>query len=607
MTTLETCKKAWALLDARERRNAWITLSVVIMSGISSAMMVGSVFPFLSVLSDPSRIEQEAALIWVYETFGFSDDYAFLVALGVASFVVIVASLLIQIAKTYVLARFSMMRSHSISHRLLSSYLRQTYPLYLNRHSGDLSTRVLSETMQVVLQFLRPASEVIASTVTVVAIITLLIWVNPTATFLAFGLLGGIYAGVYALSRRLLKRTGYVRSDANRERFRIASDALGGFKDIKLLGLESEYAARYAGPSRRMARALVIVQLLSQVPQFAVQAVAFGGVILLCLVLMDKNALASGTALGGILPTLGVFAFAGQRLMPELSRLYSSLAQLDAGSAAVHVVYDDLVMDSGPVAPPCEAPHALGLRQRLELKSVSYRYPNAELPGLCDISLEIRAGERIGIVGTTGAGKTTLADVILGLLPPSKGQIRSDGRPIGGVDLRAWQQSVGYVPQDIFLIDASISENIAFGVPLQNIDEARVRKAAEIARLDGFIRDDLSDDYTSVIGERGVRLSGGQRQRIGIARAIYRDADLIVFDEATSALDNVTERDVMEAIGALPGEKTVIMVAHRLSTVKRCDRIIVLDKGCLVGYDTWEKLMSENATFRKLANVTAVR
>jgi len=604
MIDLETWKKAWAILDMRERRNAWITLAVVIFGALSSALMVGSVLPFLSVLSDPGQINKVPALSWTFYTFGFADNYTFLVALGVASFSVIVVTSLVQIAKTYVVARFAMMRIHSISHRLLIAYLRQPYDFFLNRHTGEMSTQVLQEAQQVVMIFLRPASEFIAATFTVITIVGLLFWVDTTITLISFGVFGGSYGAIYALSRRSLKRYGYDRAKANSERSRIANEALGGIKDIKLLGREGAYAGRYADPSYRMANALVGVQVYSQLPQFAMQAVAFGGMILLCIILMDPIGLASGDALGGLLPTIGVFAFAAQRLMPELSKLYRSLATLQAGGAAVDVVYDDLMNKARSGSLPLRTPPALGLKQRLEFVDVSYRYPNAEQAGLKKVSFNIRAGERIGIVGSTGAGKTTLADLALGLLPPSEGRILADGTAIIDGTLRSWQQSVGYVPQDIFLTDASISENIALGVLPQEIDESCVRRAAKIAQIDTFICEDLPEGYATTIGERGVRLSGGQRQRIGIARALYHDADLIVFDEATSALDNLTEREVMAAIDALPGDKTVLMIAHRLSTVKSCDRIIVLDKGRLVGCDTWQALMAHNTAFQKIAQIS---
>ena len=601
MINLDTWRKGWALLDARERRNAWITLAVVILGALSSALMVGSVLPFLMVLSDPGQIARVPALTWAYEVFGFTSDYAFLIAMGLACFAFIVLSSLIQVAKTYAVARFALMRVHSISHRLMIAYLRQPYAFFLNRHTGEMSTRVLAETQEVVNGFLRPAAELIAATLSVIALVGLLLWVNPVVAAISFALLGGLYGVVYVLSRRALKQYGLVRAEANSDRYRIANEALGGIKDIKLLGREASYAARYAAPSYRMARALTSVQLISQIPQLTLQAVAFGGVILLCLILMDPQGLASGAALGGILPTLGLFAFAAQRLMPELSKLYSSIAKLQVGSAAVNIVHDDLIDKAGSGSLPSAIPSALGLNQRLELVDVSYRYPSAELAGLTGVTLDLKAGERIGIVGSTGAGKTTLADLVLGVLQPSKGLIVADGTPITEANLRAWQQSVGYVPQDIFLTDASISENIALGEPPQEIDEARVRRAAEIAQIDTFILEELPDGYATTIGERGVRLSGGQRQRIGIARALYHDADLIVFDEATSALDNLTEREVMTAIDALPGDKTVLMIAHRLSTVKHCDRIIVLDKGRVVDCDTWDRLMANSATFQSIA------
>jgi ABC-type multidrug transport system fused ATPase/permease subunit len=522
-----------------------------------------------------------------------------------ASFFAIVLANGIQMVKTWAVARYALMRAHSISHRLMVAYLRQPYEFFLNRHSGEMGTRLLAEAGSAVQQFLRPAADVIAAGLTVLALVGFLIWVEPVIAIVALTLLGGSYGAVYAFSRRILQRLGRERVQVNSARFRIANEALGGIKDLKLLGQEAAYAARFERPSRRMARVQVSVQLISQLPRFALQALAFGGIILLCLALLDPVRLASGAgaAVADILPTLGVFALAGQRLMPELSTLYRALATLQSGSAAVDIVYEDLVQKAGGGSLPRDLTEGLGLRERLEISGVSYRYPNADQPGLRDISLSILAGEKIGIVGSSGAGKTTLADLVLGLLEPASGELRVDGKAVTAANVRAWQQSVGYVPQDIFLIDASVSENIALGLPPTAIHQARVEEAARIAQLHEFIRSDLPQGYATHVGERGVRLSGGQRQRIGIARALYHDADLIVFDEATSALDNLTEREVMAAIDALPGDKTVLMIAHRLSTVKRCDRIVVLDHGLLVGFDTWEALMQGNEAFRRIARL----
>lgn len=591
------------MLDARERRNAWLMLGVIIVGALASAAMVGSVMPFLAVLADPTRIETTPALAWTYDVFGFTSVYGFLVGLGLASFAIIVLSSLIQIGRTWAVARFTMIRIHSVSLRLLSSYLEQPYSFFLHRHSGEMGPRILSEAAQVVDQFLRPAAEFIAACLTTLAIVVLLLWVEPLVAAIAFGVLGGIYGVIYLFTRRTLKQLGTIRVETNRERFRVANEALTGIKDIKLLGREASYLDRYSDPSMRMAQTQVRVAVFSQVPQFAMQAIALGGVILLCVLLIDPEGVASGAAVGGLLPVLGVFAFAGQRLMPELSKLYQSIAQIQAGAAAVDAVYEDLVVNKSGNHLPRSPIVALGLKAELRLDAVSYSYPNSDQAGVRDVSLSIRSGEKIGIVGSTGAGKTTLADVILGLLEPDQGRLIVDENVITSDNVRAWMRGVGYVPQDIFLTDAPVSENIALGVVPDAIDQERVRNAAKIARIDQFIRDDLPEGYQTHVGERGVRLSGGQRQRIGIARALYHDADLIVFDEATSALDNLTEAEVMEAIDALPGDKTVLMIAHRLSTVKLCDRIIVLDKGRVVGCDSWAALMAGNAAFQSIARM----
>jgi|TARA_R100001377_G_scaffold22165_3_gene11849 ABC-type bacteriocin/lantibiotic exporter with double-glycine peptidase domain len=598
---METWKKAWSLLSTREKRSAWLVLIIVIFSAISSALMIGSVLPFLSVLADPGRIHTVPALTVVFEAFAFDSEYSFLVGLGLATLLMIVFTSFMQILKTWSVARFSMMRIHSISHRLMESYLCQSYEFFLNRHSGQMGTQILAETQQLVMQFLRPAAEAIAAVFTIIAILGLLLFVEPAVTLLAFSIVGSVYIIIFWMCRRALKRLGRERLETNSARFRITHEVLGGIKDIKLLGREASYLARFASPSRTMAAAIATIEVVSLIPKFALEAIAYGGIILLCLVIIDPQNLTSNAVLGGLLPLLGLFAFSGQRLMPELQKLYQSFTKIQAGAAAVDALYEDLINLVGSETLPRSIPIGTGLKKSLELKNVSYHYPDADYAGVKSVDLQLSAGEKIGVVGGTGAGKTTLADLILGLLSPSSGNIVVDGEPITLRNLRAWQQSVGYVPQDIFLTDASVAENIALGTPLDEIDQSRVENAARIAQLDKFIQSELPEGYNALIGERGVRLSGGQRQRIGIARALYHDADLIVFDEATSALDNLTEREVMSAIDALPDEKTVVMIAHRLSTVQRCDRIVVMEHGHVVGCGSWDELMVSNLAFQRIA------
>ena len=599
-------RKAWDLLDRRERVHSLGVLAMAIVGGVASAGMIASVMPFLSVLADPGRIETVPLLASTYARFGFSSAYSFLIALGMGSLMVIVLSVGIQVLKTYVIIRYTTMRVHSISSRLMARYLAQPYEYFLDHHSGDMGTRVLAEAETAVGEFFRPTADLVVALLSVIAIVGFLLWVEPVVTVVAFAVLGSSYGAIYTMTRVRMRRYGQVRAQANTERYRVATEALGGIKDIKLLGRERSYVDRFRIPSYRMATARVRARLLAQIPPQIMQAMVFGGIVVLCLVLLDPTSFADGTALGVILPLLGVFALSGQKLMPELSKLYSAAATIQSGRAALDMVHKDLFGDGARLDLPRHSPDGLGLATSLELRNISYRYPKAELAGVTDIHLTIHAGQRIGIVGGTGAGKTTLADLILGLLEPQSGQIIVDGKPVGRDGIRAWQRSVGYVPQDIFLTDSNMAENIALGVPRTDIDMERIFRAARIAQIDTFIRTELPHGYETTVGERGVRLSGGQRQRVGIARALYHDADLIVFDEATSALDNLTEREVMAAIDALPGDKTVLMIAHRLSTVRNCDSIIVLEHGRVAALGSWDELMATSPEFRRIAALADV-
>ena len=594
--------KAWALLDQHERRNAWIVLAVVSVTALGTAVMVGSILPFLTVLADPSSIHRVTQLNWVYETFGFQSDYAFLVAMGFVTLAFILLSNGLQLARSYVITRYSLMRIHALSRKMLGLYLNQPYEFFLNRHSGDMSTRVLSEVEQTVTSFFRPIAESIASILTITCIVALLIWINPVVALSAFVIFGGTYGILFAIVRGRLTKLGNLRAKANQQRFITAKEVLEGIKEVKLHGHEDAYLHRFDRSSFNTMQPRLISNLIGLVPRYFLQVLAFGGLIILCVLLLDPETFGTDeSTLGELLPVIGIIAFASQRMMPELSKLYVNVAKMRFGSAALDALFSD--MEATRIAPalPKTASGALGLKSELCLEGITYRYPNAHRDSLRGLSLRIRAGERIGIVGGTGAGKTTVADIVLGLLAPTEGRLVADGVEITAENRRRWQGGLAYVPQEIFLVDATVAENIAFGVPTRHIDRERLEAASRNAQLDAFVQGYLPDGYDTRVGERGVRLSGGQRQRIGIARALYHGADLIVFDEATSALDNVTERDVMFAVDTVPGNKTILMIAHRLSTVRKCDRIIVLENGQIVGVGPWEELLKQNPSFRELA------
>ena len=599
-------KKGWSLLVKREKQSALWVLCIVLLSALSSVVMVGSVMPFLATLTNPEHIRENSILKWAYEVGGFRSDYEFLVVLGAVSVMVIVLTNVIQILRVYLVSSFTMMRMHTISERLLSVYMRQPYEFFLGKNSGELGSQILNEAQQICRLFYQPAADVITSFLTLSAIITLLIWVNPLVAITSMIIAGGCYFVIFFITRKLIDRLGARRSVANKLRFRIANESLAGVKEIKLLMREANYAKMYSSPSRTMARTESIVDLLLASPGYVIQIVAFGGIIILTLLLIDPAVMSKDDSVGEILPLLGVFAFGGQRLVPELAKLYQGVSQLRYGAPLVHSIYADLQAEHQlPQLNDDEAP-PLGLKHSLELRDVSYCYPDCSGAGINGVSLKINAGERIGIVGGSGAGKTTLADVMMGLLRCTQGKIIVDGNKIGEDNIRLWQRSVGYVQQGIFLSDASLLQNIALGLRPSEIDPERVFEASRMAQLDTFVRNDLPYGYDTIVGDRGLRLSGGQKQRIGIARALYNDADLIVFDEATSALDNVTEKDVLQSIQTLPGEKTVIFIAHRLTTLQNCDRLIVMEHGRVVGVGTWDELCLGNKQFRELLSTCQV-
>lgn len=593
--------KIFFLLSKRDKRRGGLVLAMVVIMAIVETAGVASVMPFLSVLSNPGIVQTNPVLSTLYESMGFDSVDAFLVILGGAVFVLLTLSAGFRGLTHYAMNRFIEMRRHSVSARLLETYLRQPYAFFLDRHSGDMAKNILSEVDQLVARVFRPGMLMVAYSVVVLFIVTLLVVVNPLLAAVVAVLIGSMYGLIYTGVRKWLGRIGQERANANQERFEAAGEALGGIKDIKLLGREHAYLERFLRPSKTQASHQATTQTLAEVPKFLIEAVALGGIIGLTLVLMATHGGVEGNGLGEVLPVLGLYAVAAYRMLPAVNQIYGSAARMRFGEAALDSAYRDLRYRSqlDGIAETAVAP--MRPRQSVALDRISFVYPNGSRPALDAIDLRIPVGSSVGLVGSTGAGKTTLVDVLLGLLRPTQGALSVDGRPVTDTTLRAWQQSLGYVPQAIFLTDSTVSENIALGVAPEAIDHAQVERCARMAQVHDFIVHDMPDQYASLVGERGIRLSGGQRQRIGIARALYHDPSVLVFDEATSALDSVTEKAVMKAIDDLHHDKTIILIAHRLSTVENCDQVVLLEHGRIVAKGDFGTLCAASSEFREMA------
>lgn len=600
---LNTFRLLSSLLDRREKIQALLVLLLMLAVAVAETLGVVSIMPFIAILSDPSIIERNSILNGVYRALAFDSQDAFIAFIGAAVFVVLLVSLALKALAFWAQLRFSTIRGHILGCRLVGGYLGQPYQWFLNRHSSGLASTILDEVREVVGGALFPAMQFIAHILIVVLLVGLLLMVEPILALSASVVLGGMYAVILVASRKLLTRIGEERRSASRERFRAVQEAFGGIKDVKIAGLEARFTERFREPSLRVATRRVVGDLIAEIPAYAMQALLFGGMMLVLLYLIVVHG-----DFQTALPTVVLYAFAGYRLLPALQNAYRNFALLRFSQPTLEALHRDLqILDPELVAGRRRAKQGaterLPLREGLELRDVHYTYPNAERSAVRGLSLTICANTTVGFVGATGSGKTTTADLVLGLLQPARGALYVDGERLGSDNIRRWQRNLGYVPQQIYLSDDTVAANIAFGIAPNKIDRAAIERAARIANLHDFVLGELPQQYETLVGERGVRLSGGQRQRIGIARALYHDPDVLVFDEATSALDNLTEKAVMDAVRTLAGVKTIILIAHRLSTVRNCDCIYLLEQGSLLASGKFDELCHSNDHFREMAAI----
>ncbi|PXX90724.1 ABC transporter ATP-binding protein [Marinobacter vulgaris] len=594
-----TFRKLFSILSSRERRTSFWMFVLIVIGAFFEAGGVASIIPFISVLSDPSVVNENVWLARAYAWSGMESVEAFTIAMGFLFLGVFFTSLVLKALNQWVQIRFSKMRVHSVGSRLLKGYLSQPYEWFLSRHTSKLATTILSEVNQVISKSLLPAIQLVAQTIVVTALIVVLLIIDPVLAVSSTAVLVGAYVVIYMVVRRPLYRFGRRRYLANLERYRVTQETLGGVKEVKVGCLEQNMLERFMPSSFKTANEEIKASVVNMLPGHFMQAVVFGGVVGVLLYL--KQAYGS---MSGALPVLSAFAFAAYRLLPALQQIFRHITSMRSNSAALDGLIAEIrslesVSDSRLQEPRSRFPE---LKQCIKLKGIEYGYPAASEMALKGVSVTIGAKERIGLVGSSGSGKTTTVDVILGLLAPTSGNMFVDGVKITPENVRQWQRSIGYVPQHIFLADETIAANIAFGLKPNEIDRDSVIRAARLANLHDFITTRLPEGYDTEVGERGVRLSGGQRQRIGIARALYHDPDVLILDEATSALDNQTEKAVMEAVDKLASQKTIVLIAHRLSTVRECDRIYLMSDGQVVGEGRFDELVRDNAEFSAMAS-----
>lgn len=562
--------KIWTIFTPSERRRTTVMLLLVIMMAAAETVGVLSIMPFLSVLGRPAIVQENPWLQRAYTLSGASDTRGFIVILGLASMGVVVLSSAFKTITLHLVNRFIHMLRHAISTRLLSRYLRQPYEFFLTHNPSALAKNVLSEADQLTFDLLQPLSMLIAQGMMVLAMVVLIVVFDPVMALGIVTAVALLYGAIYLLVRKRLQRIGQARQAANSGRYQACNEALGGIKEVQLINAGEAYEQRFARHSHEFSRHSATAETLSTSPLYLVEAAGYSGLIAIALLLLARSG-----DVAHVLPALGLYGFAAYRLLPAVQIMYRGFARLRFSSSVLDDIHRDLTL---PAATGRPAAGRIVPHREIRLQGIRYAYPGApDKPVLDRLDLLIPANTSVGIVGRSGSGKSTLMDILLGLLHPQAGTLSVDGVAITPENVADWQSSIGYVPQHIYLTDASVAENIALGVSKDDIDMAAVQRAARTAQIHDFVSQELPLGYDTKVGDRGIRLSGGQRQRIGIARALYRDPPVLFMDEATSALDVQTEALLNQTIHELSGSKTIVTIAHRPTTLHGYTNVFEVD------------------------------
>jgi ABC-type multidrug transport system fused ATPase/permease subunit len=591
-------RQLFSLLSPRQVKQFYILQVLVVVMAFTELLGIASIAPFMALVGDMSIIETNSFLAELYRLSGLTDPLDFVFYAGVLVLLALTFSTLVSMFTVWKLALYGASVGIEIADRLYAYYMQEDWQFHASGSSAQLTKQVSTEAMRITGGIIQPLMNMNAKVVLAVLISVSILIYNPIIAIVGLAIFALAYFILYRLVRKKLVSNGQKLSQVSTDRFRLMNEGFGGIKDVLLLNRSDDFIKRFEASGKIYSRALGLNTGISQVPRYFMELIAFGSMIGLVLLLIKLH---QGN-LGEVLPILAVYALAAFKLLPALQQIYSSLAGIKGNAAAFAAVKEDLQRSAKQQKPMLKQalPMHMQLKNQIILDNITFSYPDKSRPAVNGVTMTIPANSVIGLVGSSGSGKSTLIDLLLGLLTPQSGDLYMDDTQITAENKRAWQNTLGFVPQSIFLSEGTIAENIAFGLPAKDIDLDQVNKALELASLTELVAQ-LPDGIHTKVGERGVQLSGGQRQRIGIARALYHEADVLVFDEATSALDGITEKIIMDAIHDFSGQKTIVMIAHRLKTVQKCDIIYLMEQGKIIDQGTYQELLENNSQFKKMA------
>ena len=560
---------------------------------------IGMIPAFVAIVADPERVLQVQWLQPLIQALEINTSKDLLIWGSGALVGIFLIKSAYVITFNYFESRFIYNRRYLISHRLMSSYMQAPYTFHLQRNTAELLRNITQEINVISNIVITNLLKMTRESIITLAILGFLFSVEPLITLLIIGV-SALGAGTFIMmNRNKMKQFGMEEQERRGEMIKAVQQGLGGIKDARVLNREENFINKFKTEAFESTRLMAYIRFIQQIPKPVVETTAVVGMLLISTFLVWQ-----GRDISLIIPILTLFAMATVKLMPSIQLLSSMYTNLRYNLVSIEPIYDDLkqlqefrtrfLADRSDES-------SLSLKKDIQIENIWYNYPDSEEQALKGINLNIKKGEAIAFVGESGAGKTTIVDLLLGLLEPQKGTVYVDGKDIQQ-SLSAWQRNIGYIPQSIYLADESLRNNIAFGILDKEIDDNKVQEAVELAQLETMI-EKLPAGLDTVVGEDGTRLSGGQRQRVGIARALYHKPDVLIMDEATSALDNITEKQITKAIEALKGDRTLIMIAHRLTTVQNCDRLYLMNNGKIIDKGTYEELISKNDEFREMAMV----
>ena len=581
------------LIDSEKKELIFLFFGSVVM-GLFEMIGVVSIVPFMVVASDTSLVESNQYLILIYDVLGADSVNEFVVILG---FILISLMLLSNIFNAFIvwrITKFSHMQGCRISERLLFKHLSKQYIYFMNKNVSDIVKSVLTEVDRTVSGVILPLLGMSSKIISVLFILIMLIFFNPMLTMIAILLLSSVYTILYFSIRKKILQLGTESTELLGKRYRVVYEAMSGIKDVIMKSLSSEMLKRYTKPSTKYADVSALGNAFSELPKYALELIIFGGIVALVIQLLTYESESVFIA------TLSLYAMAGIRLMPSAQLIFRAFSTVRYHTPVLENIVRDL-QDDQEKGVQCEEKVArIKINKSIQLDNIEYTYPGSKNKVLNGFCMNIKPNSTVGIVGASGSGKTTLINILLGLIAPDKASVMVDNAKITGKNICSWRASIGYVPQDVFVSDDSIINNITFGRKEGEINMSVIKEVTSLAELDEFVQS-TTGGYHGGLGERGSKMSGGQRQRLGIARALYNAPSAIVFDEATSALDSITERKIMDSIHNLQKNHTIIMVAHRVSTLRRCDVIYMLKNGKIQDSGTYEYLIKNNSTFAKMA------